>query len=1516
MAQQETAASAAPPENVYPPSPQWNQPHSACLVYSPLQTDHDSSQEQKSAIKGWFVYALNNTIHVLDPASFKYSGMLVGPHAGKVNALAARQPGQVPPTSASGTDKASMEALLKHGLSPGSSPFSAASLVSQEHHTTDDQAMASSHPKETRTIIASAGDDRMVTEIKAVEWLHNGTTVVSGDRSGYITVWDPYAAKHLKRASMDKSAISCIQACPSPGQGDVAAIGYETGDVLICQLRLSGAVLLRRLHGHSGKIQSLAWQPYHKRSETGANLIKDDASTFTYLASGSADQTIRIWDVDNTRAKMFVKIPGLGGKQGQQQNRVKAWVPVDWTPDGLMFMSFTSRGGCVMWKIDEPQDKVHKILHGCQHTRTVFQVLIWQTGEFAFSFGMDRRIIVWDLKRQEGIVRVDGLAGPVDAVDVSLLDPGRLAIANGNDSISLWNTLGQDMPFESIVIDRLTGRVRCLAWHPAEEGTIAFGLDNGKIGMIDRVYEWNPQQALLRPGKYKDKRKAKSSQGPLPQFFPSYHGSGVLSIQWCSSKAFSAPIPELLDLCLEERSSCLVTCAEDGKILVTVASMASATNASLDLDIVLTRQNPAWYEELRLRTGWSRLQRRAVAIHPNEDLMAIGNADGSLEVVELRHFRVVHVYHGHKSKMSQLAWCKVEEGGTGDSTDDLQQQPAVPYLLACGGGDDGFVSVLHLDRYASSKNHVDPTTSVSVMTTGSAHSIIPSLSCMQMFNCHPSRGKRRGCSSLAWSPFFSTDASHLPIYRFASVGYDGSVAVCEVTLPTTFTDSSAVLTSDAVASAASTAMVYPTARFVAHHPITTTVRWSLTDEHNLYTGGSDWRVCEWDWRKYKMGEEAFMYLDPRSQFGSSQETSNIHGRKQHQPDKLGKRGAGSGKTQGIAAKGLVNDAETMSNKRRLSIQAGATEGVEEAGCDPVVPLSKKRAPPSRDLQAAVALESNKRANLFPKSSAAFRTESRRRSLLEIIRLTRNLYCRSTRGAVNTSRWRRRRWKAMLRFFEADGEPEGQVIAVTLRKDVHELNIDDDGDSDDDEDILNDQVADTRRAMSDNDGAVESELGAITEGDVDLVSANSSMQDGSPMADIRLEQAQEGEYDDVGDDGHVDDSEMFAKESATELKEDEATDVGAYGDTIFYGSREAIISLAQMESQALADLDAESGRNIFHPGTGMGVVFPRGTVPLRRSIQSNGTSNFSEDTKDSHTSRRAQSTTSPQLSRIPISYWLGDVPDMMAILSSTSSLGVQDWIGLALSPMGGVAAWRGMMAQMAKKCLQEGEIHAAVLCFLGIGQVREAVEAYRANDMFREALMLLKIRMWEDDQDDGRTDGQENADYGEAMDIGDEYARVDAGQKGSAPCSLLTGVELQANILAEWGRFHEKRDEYEQAAKCQLALGSLLVSSRAKTQSQRQESITTQDTTQSSSTPSRARSVAVAGAGWSMGLQTLSRRGDIATLRAVAGLAVLLDDRFQQLRIQQYNSAVAAKRLSDESRRMARAKCSAATNVTE
>jgi hypothetical protein len=148
-------------DTVFPPSPQWHQPHAACLV-------------SRSENSGWLVYSHNNTIQILNPFTLKHQGVLRGTHTAKINALAAR-PLEWSPTAVTADGAAIKDSGIEsiHGSSSSSSYSSPAS--SSPHSTMDSPLTSnldqlrnaqdnanSTAAHEEEAMVASVGEDMRV----------------------------------------------------------------------------------------------------------------------------------------------------------------------------------------------------------------------------------------------------------------------------------------------------------------------------------------------------------------------------------------------------------------------------------------------------------------------------------------------------------------------------------------------------------------------------------------------------------------------------------------------------------------------------------------------------------------------------------------------------------------------------------------------------------------------------------------------------------------------------------------------------------------------------------------------------------------------------------------------------------------------------------------------------------------------------------------------------------------------------------------------------------------------------------------------------------------------------------------------------------------------------------------------------------------------------------------------------------------------------------------------------------
>ncbi|KAG0175328.1 Gem-associated protein 5 [Apophysomyces sp. BC1015] len=72
--------------------------------------------------------------------------------------------------------------------------------------------------------------------------------------------------------------------------------------------------------------------------------------------------------------------------------------------------------------------------------------------------------------------------------------------------------------------------------------------------------------------------------------------------------------------------------------------------------------------------------------------------------------------------------------------------------------------------------------------------------------------------------------------------------------------------------------------------------------------------------------------------------------------------------------------------------------------------------------------------------------------------------------------------------------------------------------------------------------------------------------------------------------------------------------------------------------------------------------------------------------------------------------------------------VTDWIALALSPTAGKETWLRMMEAQAKKLCSARQYNLAATCYTACSKIYEAINVYRSASMYREAIVLAKLRL--------------------------------------------------------------------------------------------------------------------------------------------------------------------------------------------
>ncbi len=391
------------------------------------------------------------------------------------------------------------------------------------------------------------------------------------------------------------------------------------------------------LEGHHSDVMSVSWSP--------------DGRT---LASGSFDDTVKLWDVATGQVK--ATLTGHDGSVGD----------VSWSPDGRTLASGSSDDTVKLWDVATRQVKA--TLTG--HRSAVLSVSWSPDGRTLASGSFDDTVKLWDVATGQVKATLTGHDSSVH--DVSWSPDGRtLASRSGDNTLKLWDVAtGQ-------VKATLTGHgrgVSSVSWSP-DGRTLASGSEDSTLklwdvatgqvratlkGHGDSVHSvsWSPDGRTLASGSRDRTLKLWDVASEQVKAALTGHGRGVSSVSWSpdgrtlASGSFDDTV-KLRDVATGQVRATLkghgngvssVSWSPDGR---TLASGSGDTTVKLwEVASGHVKATLTGYGGFVLSVSWS----------PDGRTLASGNQDGTLKLWDVASGQEKATLKGHGDRVTSVSW--------------------------------------------------------------------------------------------------------------------------------------------------------------------------------------------------------------------------------------------------------------------------------------------------------------------------------------------------------------------------------------------------------------------------------------------------------------------------------------------------------------------------------------------------------------------------------------------------------------------------------------------------------------------------------------------------------------------------------------------------------------------------------------------------------------------------------------------------------------------------------------------
>jgi WD40 repeat protein/transcriptional regulator with XRE-family HTH domain len=330
--------------------------------------------------------------------------------------------------------------------------------------------------------------------VRSVAFSFDGETLVSGSADRKVKLWSVKTGECLKTFTGHDGEVYSV-AFSSDGQTVVSGSGDQT----IKLWDINTGQCLKTFTGHSKEVFAIAIAPNqpleHRRLQPNISKAGEtptpqelfEKSNHQILASGSGDQTIKLWDINT-------------GECLKTYTGHTNWIlSIAFSPDGQTLFSSSPDRLVKQWEVST--GKCIKTFTG--HQNWVMSVAVSPDGQTLVSSSGDQTIKLWDVRNGTCFKTLTGHNQAIWSVAFSC-DGKTIASGSPDQTVRLWDiSTGQCLK----TLCGYTNRVYSVAWSP--NGTIASGsfdavvrLWDAETGQCRKILSGHTQQVYSVAGSW------------------------------------------------------------------------------------------------------------------------------------------------------------------------------------------------------------------------------------------------------------------------------------------------------------------------------------------------------------------------------------------------------------------------------------------------------------------------------------------------------------------------------------------------------------------------------------------------------------------------------------------------------------------------------------------------------------------------------------------------------------------------------------------------------------------------------------------------------------------------------------------------------------------------------------------------------------------------------------------------------------------------------------------------------